>query len=231
VTKLGDQMRVVSVNVGLPREVEWRHDLVATAIHKAPVDGPVAVKRLNLDGDRQADLSVHGGPEKAVYVYPTEHYEFWREELPGVPLPWGAFGENLSVEAILEPEVRIGDVFRIGTAELVVTQPRMPCFKLNVRFQRSDMVKRFLRSGRTGFYLAVLKEGQVQAGDSITMTPTTAQAVTVSDVAALYTTQRDNRDLMQRALETPEMPEGWRGWFKEQLAQAGETLGTTGIGP
>ena len=221
-------MRVVSVNVGLPREVEWRHDLVATAIHKAPVERPVAVKRLNLDGDRQADLSVHGGPEKAVYVYPTEHYEFWREELPRVPLPWGAFGENLSVEGILEPAVRIGDVFRIGTAELVVSQPRMPCFKLNIRFQRSDMVKRFLRSGRTGFYLAVLTEGQVQAGDSIAMTPTTEQAVTVSEVAALYTTERHTRDLMERALQTPGMPEGWRGWFREQLAEGRATAKTHG---
>jgi MOSC domain-containing protein YiiM len=216
-------MRVVSVNVGLPRDVEWRHDVVATGIHKSPVTGPVQVRRLNLDGDRQADLTVHGGPEKAVYVYPTEHYEFWREELPGIALPWGAFGENLSVEGILEPAVRIGDVFRIGSAELVVTQPRMPCFKLNIRFQRSDMVKRFLRSGRTGFYLRVLKEGQLQAGDSIAMTPSAEQAVTVSDVAALYTTERDNRDLMQRALETPGMPEGWRGWFRERLAEAGAT--------
>jgi MOSC domain-containing protein YiiM len=218
-------MRVVSVNVGLPREVEWRHDLVATAIHKAPVEGPVAVKRLNLHGDRQADLSVHGGPEKAVYVYPSEPYQFWRDELPGFTLPWGAFGENLSSEGILERNVRIGDVLRIGTAELVVTQPRMPCFKLNVRFQRSDMVKRFLRSGRSGFYLAVLKEGQVQAGDSVVMMPTTELAVTVAEVAALYTTQRDNRDLMQRALLTPGMPEGWRGWFRERLAEAGAAQG------
>ena len=214
-------MRVVSVNVGLPREVEWRHDLVATAIHKSPVSGPVAVKRLNLNGDRQADLSVHGGPEKAVYVYPSEHYEFWREELPGTALPWGAFGENLSVEGILEPAVRIGDVFRIGTAEMVVTQPRMPCFKLNIRFQRSDMVKMFLRSGRNGFYLAVLKEGQVQAGDAIAVAPTTEHAVTVAEFAALYTTERDNRELMRRALDTPGIPVSWQEWFRERLAEAG----------
>jgi MOSC domain-containing protein YiiM len=214
------KMQVVSVNVGLPREVEWRHDLVSTAIHKSPVRGPIAVRRLNLDGDRQADLSVHGGPEKAVYVYPSEHYPQWREELPGVALPWAAFGENLTSEGILEPNVHIGDVLRIGTAELVVTQPRMPCFKLNVRFQRSDMVKRFLRTGRSGFYLAVLQEGQVEAGDSIELVPTSQPAVTISEVAALYTTERGNQELMQRALQTPGMPQGWREWFREQLAGA-----------
>src|SRR5215208_2023863 len=212
-------MRVVSVNVGLPREVEWRHDLVATAIHKSPVAGPVVVRRLNLDGDRQADLSVHGGPEKAVYVYPSEHYPHWQQELPGIPLPWGAFGENLTTEGIQEVGVHIGDVLRVGTAEFVVTQPRMPCFKLNVRFQRSDMVKRFLQSGRAGFYLAVLQEGQLQAGDSVELVPTAEPAVTVSELAALYTTERDNRALMQRALETRGLPQGWREWFREQLAR------------
>ena len=212
-------MRVVSVNVGLPREVEWRHDLVETAIHKSPVAGPVVVRRLNLDGDRQADLSVHGGPEKAVYVYPSEHYPHWQQELPGIPLPWGAFGENLTTEGIQEVGVHIGDVLRVGTAEFVVTQPRMPCFKLNVRFQRSDMVKRFLQSGRAGFYLAVLQEGQLQAGDSVELVPTAEPAVTVSELAALYTTERDNRALMQRALETRGLPQGWREWFREQLAR------------
>ena len=144
-------MRMLSVNVGLPREVEWRNEPVTTAIHKAAVSGPVRVRRLNLDGDRQADLSVHGGPDKAVYVYPSEHYPFWKEELPGVALPWGAFGENLTVEGVNETAVRVGDVLRAGTAEFIVTQPRLPCYKLNIRFQRPDMVKRFLRSGRTGF--------------------------------------------------------------------------------
>ena len=143
-------MRVLSVNVGLPREVEWRNEPVTTAIHKAPISGPVQVRLLNLDGDRQADLSVHGGPEKAVYVYPSEHYPFWKEELPGVALPWGVFGENLTVAGMDETAIRVGDVLRIGTAEFMVTQPRLPCYKLNTRFQRSDMVKRFLRGGRTG---------------------------------------------------------------------------------
>jgi MOSC domain-containing protein YiiM len=179
-------MKVLSVNVGRPREVEWRRDTVETAIYKTPVGGRVAVKRLNLDGDQQADLSVHGGPEKAVYAYPSEHYAYWRAELPDEPLPWGAFGENLSIEGLFEPQVRIGDRLRIGTAELVVTQPRLPCFKLNIRFQRRDMVKRFLRSGRTGFYLAVFLEGDVGAGDPIELLPTSQEAVSVADIAARH---------------------------------------------
>jgi MOSC domain-containing protein YiiM len=206
-------MKVVSVNVGLPRDVEWRRDLVATAIHKAPVPGRVAVKRLNLEGDRQADLSVHGGPDKAVYAYPTEHYPSWREELPGVALPWGTFGENLSTEGLREPELRIGDRLRIGTAEFLVTQPRLPCFKLNVRFQRPDMVKRFLRQSRNGFYLAVLKEGDVGAGDSIALIPTQEDAVSVADIVALYTVDANNRGLMERAVRTSALPEGWRNHF------------------
>ena len=191
-------MKVVSVNVGRPRGVEWRRDTVETAIYKAPVEGRVSVTRLNLEGDQQADLSVHGGPEKAVYVYPTEHYPYWRAELPGVPLPWGAFGENLSTEGLSEPRVQIGDRLRIGTAEFIVTQPRLPCFKLNVRFQRPDMVKRFLRSSRTGFYLAVLQEGDVGAGDPIDLLPTDKEAVSVADIVALYTAEGG-----RRVTETP----------------------------
>src|SRR5882724_12583457 len=157
-------MRVLSVNVGSPREVQWQGRPVRTSIWKSPVTGPVIVKTLNLDGDQQADLTVHGGEKKAVYVYPSEHYALWRAELPGVDLPWGAFGENLTTEGLMEDSVHIGDRFRIGSAELVVTQPRMPCFKLGIRFGRPDIVKRFLRSGRTGFYLTVTREGQVEAG-------------------------------------------------------------------
>jgi MOSC domain-containing protein YiiM len=210
-------MHVVSVNVGVPREVEWRRDAVTTAIHKAPVAGRVAVRYLNLEGDRQADLRVHGGPDKAVYAYPTEHYAFWREELPGTALPWGAFGENLSIEGLSEQAVRIGDLLRIGTAELRVTQPRMPCFKLNARFQRPDMVKRFLQAGRTGFYLAVSKEGELGAGDFIEWVPTGEQAITVANVATLYKADGDHRDLLRRAIETPDLPESWRDYFRKRL--------------
>jgi MOSC domain-containing protein YiiM len=159
-------MKVVSVNVGLPREVVWKGKSVTTAIFKHPVEGRVKLATLNFEGDRQADLKVHGGRDKAVYAYPSEHYAFWRAELPGVELPRGSFGENLTVEGLLETEVNIGDRFGIGSAELVVTQPRLPCFKLALKFQRDDIIKRFLDSRRTGFYLAVTQEGDVGPGDS-----------------------------------------------------------------
>jgi MOSC domain-containing protein YiiM len=209
-------MRVLSVNVGLPREVQWRAEAVETAIFKAPVSGPVAVTRLNLAGDRQADLSVHGGPDKAVYAYPAEHYEYWREELPNVALPWGAFGENLTVEGIPEADLRVGDLLRIGSAELVVTQPRLPCYKLNARFHRPDMVKRFLRSGRTGFYLAVLKEGHLSAGDAIELVPTDRSAIGVTEVVKLYTTKNGGGELLERALATPALPQSWRDYFRDR---------------
>jgi MOSC domain-containing protein YiiM len=210
-------MKVLSVNVGTPREVEWRSDLVETAIYKAPVTGTVTVRRLNLDGDRQADLSVHGGPEKAVYVYPSEHYDYWRAELPGVPLPWGAFGENLTIEGLLESRVRIGDVLRIGSSEFVVTQPRMPCYKLNVRFQKPDMVKRFLRAGRSGFYLSVSKEGRLEAGDSIDILPAEGNPIGVTDVVTLYTSRRRDQQLLQRAIATSALPESWRDYFRHRM--------------
>jgi MOSC domain-containing protein YiiM len=160
-------LKLVSINVGRPREVQWQGETVRTSIFKAPVTGRVRVGRLNIVGDEQSDLTVHGGEDKAVYAYPAEHYAFWREQLPGVALPWGAFGENLTVEGLLEERVHAGDRLRAGTAEFAVTDPRMPCYKLALRFSRTDMVKRFLKSGRTGFYLAVLKEGEIGAGDAI----------------------------------------------------------------
>jgi MOSC domain-containing protein YiiM len=160
-------LKLVSVSVGRPREVEWDGEKVLTSIFKEPVAGRVRVRRLNIEGDEQSDLEVHGGTEKAVYAYPAEHYAFWRNELPGVELPWGAFGENLTTEGLLEDRVHIGDRLRAGSAEFIVTEPRMPCYKLAIRFGRADIVKRFMKSGRTGFYLAVLKEGEVGAGDAI----------------------------------------------------------------
>jgi MOSC domain-containing protein YiiM len=206
-------MKVLSVNVGLPRDVEWRAEVVETGIFKAPVSGPVAVTPLNLAGDRQADLSVHGGRDKAVYAYPAEHYGYWKEELRGMTLPWGAFGENLTIEGIEEADVRVGDVFGIGCAELVVTQPRLPCYKLNARFQRPDMVKRFLRSRRTGFYFAVRKEGHLSAGDPIELLHTDPSAIRVTEVVTLYTNEEDGGELLERALRTPALPESWRDYF------------------
>src|SRR5437764_2970582 len=177
-------MKVISVNVGLPRNVEWRGRIVQTSIFKEPVAGTVRVRRLNIEGDQQSDLTVHGGVGKAVYVYPSEHYSFWRQELPDADLPWGAFGENLTTTGLSEDDVHIGDRFGIGSAEFVVTQPRMPCFKLTIRFGRADMIKRFLCSGRSGFYLAVTKEGEIAAGDAISLISRHPGAITIAESAA-----------------------------------------------
>jgi len=205
------------VNVGLPREVDWHGRRVRTSIWKAPRPGRVRVERLDLEGDRQADLSVHGGPDKAVYAYPSEHYAYWRKDLPGTDLPWGAFGENLTTAGLLESEVRIGDRLRVGSADFVVTQPRMPCYKLAVRFGRDDMVKRFLASGRSGFYLAVLREGEVGAGDPIEFTARDEHGVTVADIAALYTDDADNQGLLRRAVQLPALPDSWREYLRKRL--------------
>ena len=175
-------MKLISVNVGRPRTVEWRGRQVRSAIWKAPVTGRVRVTRLSLEGDKQSDLRVHGGPDKAVYAYPSEHYAYWSRELPGAELPWGAFGENFTTEGLLERDVRVGDRFLVGTAEVEVTDPRMPCYKLGVRFGRDDMVKRFLAHGGSGFYLAVVREGEVAAGDPIELAARSDQEVTIADV-------------------------------------------------
>ena len=158
-------MKLVSIQVGRPRAVRWRGMLVSTGIFKEPVEGRVMLHRLNLEGDGQADLTVHGGWDKAVYVYPSEHYAYWRQQLPGMALPYGIFGENFTTEGLDESSIHIGDRFRIGGAVVEVTQPRMPCYKLGIRFGRADMPKRFHASERCGFYLAVLQEGIVAAGD------------------------------------------------------------------
>ena len=210
-------MKLLSINAGLPREVEWRGKIVRTSIFKAPVSGRVRVTRLNVQGDRQSDLSVHGGADKAVYAYPSEHYAFWRKEFPDMDLPWGAFGENLTTEGLLEDKVHIGDRFRAGSAEFAVTQPRMPCFKLALRFNRPDMVKRFLRSGRTGFYLAVVQEGDIGAGDSLDLLAEDDNRVTVTDIAGLYAADAANQDLLRRASELSALPESWREYFRERL--------------
>jgi MOSC domain-containing protein YiiM len=211
-------MKLLSANVGLPREVEWHGRIVRTSIFKAPVTGRLRVGKINLDGDQQSDLTVHGGVDKAVYVYPSEHYGFWREQLPDTELTWGAFGENFTTQGALDDSaVHIGDKFRIGTAEFVVTQPRIPCFKLGIRFGRADMVKRFLHSGRNGFYLAVAKEGEVAAGDSIQLLTRDENGVTVADIVQLYTADAATQDLLQRASELASLPESWRAYFRKRL--------------
>jgi len=210
-------MRIVSINVGGPREVVAEERMVRTSIFKDPVSGPVRVSKLNLEGDAQSDLSVHGGVDKAVYAYPSEHYPFWREQLPDAELLWGAFGENLTTEGLSEKTVQIGDRLNVGSAVFVVTQPRLPCFKLGIRFGRSDMVKRFLKSGRTGFYLAVIQEGQITAGDAIEWLPTEEPSISVSDVARLYTAENPEPKLLHRASELAALSEGWREHFRSRL--------------
>jgi MOSC domain-containing protein YiiM len=210
-------MKLISVNIGLPRAVIWKDQPVVTGIFKEPVSGPVRLGRLNLEGDRQADLSVHGGHSKAVYVYPAEHYDYWRAELPEQALPWGMFGENFTTQGLLETKLNIGDRLRIGSAEVMVTEPRMPCFKLALKFGRDDIIKRFLRSERTGFYLAVLREGQVEAGDTVEIIAQEPHQVTVADIVRLYTREKHNLALLRRALQVEALSEGWRDYFRHQI--------------
>jgi MOSC domain-containing protein YiiM len=210
-------VRVVSVNVGLPREVAWRGKVVVTGIFKQPVAGRVMMRTLNLSGDRQADLTVHGGPSKAVYAYPAEHYAYWREALPNVDLPWGMFGENLTIEGVLESDVYIGDRFRIGQAEVTVTEPRMPCYKLGLRFGRDDIIKRFLASRRTGFYFAVVKEGAVGAGDAIQRISRDAHGITVADITHLYANKRGDIEVLERVIRVEALPWSWRTYFQARM--------------
>jgi MOSC domain-containing protein YiiM len=208
---------LISLQVGVPRTVTRDGQEVLTGIFKAPVEKRVRMRSLNLDGDQQADLSVHGGPNKAVYVYPSEHYPFWKKELPGVELPWGAFGENLTTSGLVESVVCIGDRFTIGTAEVVVTQPRLPCFKLNLKFNRDDMIKRFLASGRTGFYLRVLREGEIGAGDEIFPIHQDENRVSVLDALRLYLHESNSSELRNRALQVEYLSPSWRKEFSEQV--------------
>jgi MOSC domain-containing protein YiiM len=213
-------MRVVSVNAGMPREVLWHERSVSTGIFKEPVSGRVAMRTLNLQGDGQADLSVHGGVDKAVYCYATSHYAYWRKELPGHDLPMGMFGENLTIHDFTEDSVHLGDRFSVGTAEVVVTQPRLPCYKLGVRFGSDDMVKRFLVSARTGFYVAVKREGDVGAGDEIKLIARDPNAVPVSEITRLYVAKRWGNDdvaAVQRATQVTALPESWKEYFKQRL--------------
>jgi len=215
-------MNLLSVNTGLPREVTWHGKIVTTGIFKQPVNGRVALRKLNLDGDRQADLRVHGGENKAVYCYPVVHYEYWRRELPGRELPMGVFGENFTLDSFLEESVHLGDQFAVGSAEVVVTQPRLPCYKLGLRFESDDMVKRFLVSGRTGFYLAVNREGEVGAGDEVRLISRDPNSVPVSEITRLYAEKRySDADVgwVWRALRVAALPQRWKEYFRRRLEQ------------
>jgi MOSC domain-containing protein YiiM len=205
---------LISIQVGTPRTIHRDNEEVSTGIFKSPVHGRLHLHWLNLDGDRQADLSVHGGRDKAVYGYPSEHYPFWQKELPGVELPWGAFGENFTTAGLLEDTVCLGDQFRIGTAIVVVTQPRLPCFKLNLKFERHDMIKRFLASRRSGFYFRVLQEGEVGAGDEIMRIRQDENHVSISDANRIYLKESNSNELIERALRVEYLSASWREDFQ-----------------
>ena len=210
-------MKIISVNIGLPREVSWQGKTVTTGIFKEPIKGSVMLRTLNLDGDKQADLSVHGGVSKAVYTYPVQHYEFWKSELPNMQLPYGMFGENFTIAGLLEETVHIGDRFRLGAAEVMVTEPRMPCYKLGIKFGRADMVKRFVVSRRTGFYFAVLQEGEIKAGDTIELLSRDGHGITVADITRLYAFERNDLKMLRRVVQVEALPESWRGYFQHQI--------------
>ncbi len=210
-------MRVLSVNVGLPRDVLWRGKSVSTGIYKEPVEGRVPVRRQNLDGDRQADLRVHGGPDKAVYLYPSEFYERWARERPELTFGAGTFGENLTTEGLVDHDVGVGDRFRIGSAELVVTQPRLPCFKLGIKLGRDEFVTEFLERGLLGFYLAVAEEGDIAAGDAILEIRRHPHRVPVTEIARLYTHGRHDLEGMRHAAAHDALPAGWRDYFRRRV--------------
>lgn len=210
-------MKLISLNVGLPRLATYKGTTVNTSIFKKAVPGRLALHSLNLEGDRQADLTVHGGPYKAVYAYPSEHYEYWLRELPGTGLPWGMFGENFTTEGLGEDEVHVGDRFRIGSATVMVRQPRMPCYKLPVKFQRDDIIERFLVSGRSGFYFSVDEEGEVGAGDSIERLSQNQDGITIAEMNRLFVRDRYNPELLQKAIATEALPESWREYFRPRL--------------
>lgn len=214
-------MRIVTVSVGMPQIIQTGNEgFVTTGIFKNPVEGRIKVGQLNLDGDAQADLRVHGGPHKAVYAYPSEHYEFWKSEYPHKDLEVSQFGENLSTEGLIETELFIGDRLRIGTAEFVVAQPRMPCYKLAIRFGHKDILRRFLQSRRSGFYLAVTKTGELGAGDEIEIISRDENKVSVTDIVRLYVEDKDDVETMTRALRIASLPDSWKDSFRERMVNS-----------
>ncbi len=209
-------MKLVSLNVARPRLIVYKGATINTGIFKNPVSGRIALRTLNLDGDQQADLSVHGGTYKAVYAYPSEHYDYWRRELPGTDLPWGMFGENFTTEGLTE-ELHVGDRLRIGSAIVMVRQPRMPCYKLAAKFQRDDMIERFLHSGRSGLYFSVEQEGEVGEEDSFELISEVREGITIAEINRLFFREKYNRNLLQKAIATTALPEDWREFFLPRL--------------
>jgi len=210
-------LKILSLNVARPQLTVYKGATINTGIFKKPLSGRLMLRTLNLDGDRQADLSVHGGPNKAVYAYPSEHYGYWREELPEMDLPWGMFGENFTTEGLGEHELHVGDRYRMGSSVVMVRQPRMPCYKLAAKFQRDDMIARFLDSGRSGFYFSVEQEGEVKEGDAIELLSRNRDGITIAEMNRLYVREKYNLDLLQKAIATAELPDEWRDYFSPRL--------------
>ena len=190
---------------------------MTTGIFKEPVEVRTRLKTLILDGDRHTDLTVHGGPDKAVYAYSVEHYDYWHQVFPDIAMPNGMFGENLTIEGLIENNVNIGDVFRIGSSTVIATQPPMPCYKLGVKFGRMDVIKKFLASGRSGIYFKILKEGEVAAGDTIKQITKDPSRITISDIVRLYSIDREDLQTMRRAIKVHALPRGWKNYFLEQI--------------
>lgn len=213
-------MKLISLNVGLPREVEFEGNLIKTGIYKSPKEGRIALRRLNLEGDRQADLSVHGGPDKAVYSYPSEYYPFWRVQYPNIEMNWGMFGENFTTSGLFEDEVNVGDEFEVGSSKLSAVQPRMPCFKLGVKFGTVTVIRKFFASGKPGIYFRVLREGEVAAGDEIKMTKRDEHNITIKDIMKLYTSEKSNIEKLKNAVNVPALPESWRIFFLSTLSES-----------
>jgi len=203
-------MHIVSVNVGMPQDVAWQGRLVRTSIFKQPVAGPVQMLAEHLAGDGQADLRVHGGPNKAVYAYPQEHHEFWQAYLSPAQLVAGAFGENLTTVGLLETDVRVGDYYQMGTAVLMAFQPRQPCFKLGIRLQDDSMARRFEQARRSGIYFRVEQQGVVQAGDSITLVQPSPYTVTIQDMVDADTSGPQDPQKLQAILNLPYLSDSRR---------------------
>lgn len=210
-------MKLESIFVGKPTEVTVDDKVVETGIYKSRISGPVYVSETQIEGDGQADLSVHGGIDKAVYAYPAEHYVFWKAERDDLLFEPGVFGENLSVSGMTEDQVCVGDVFQVGAVKLKVTTPRMPCFKLGIKMGDPRFVKDFMQAEKNGFYLKVLQEGEIEAGDSIKKVEEDGYSLSILEMVQLYTTRKYDENLMRKAVTSPSLPEDWREYFRKRL--------------
>jgi len=210
-------MKVISLNVSLPKTVEFRGNPVSTGIYNEPVEGRRKVRTLNIDGDQQADLTVHGGPDKAVYAYPSEHYPYWKEHYPDLTMDWGMFGENFTTEGLLEDQTNIGDEYQIGSAKFAVTQPRMPCYKLAIKFESGDIIKKLFTNAKCGIYFKVLEEGDVGAGDEIKLVRKDENNVTIQDIMKTYGQEHNHKELLERAVKIDALPVGWKDHYRQIL--------------